>query len=96
MDTPHDDVEAQIIQQLPVISSQRESLAARGRARLEAAHRRGRATWSLSWHTAMRQAKTLTAATLAELYVGLLAQMTGEERTRWAGDQEPHGTGTGA
>src|SRR5688572_29431683 len=97
MDTPPDD-ELRIAQQLPVISPQRDSLAAvlltrwlrlaapYGVACLQVAHRRGRERWSLSWHTPTRQTKTLQAPTLPALFVCLLAEMAPEEQRRWAGD----------
>jgi hypothetical protein len=107
VDTSPHDLEARIARQLPVISAQRDSLAAvlltrwlsltarYGLARLEAAHHRGRTTWSLAWHTPTHQAKALAATTLAELFVCLLAEMTLEERKRWAGDMGSHGKTVG-
>jgi len=96
MDTPSDADERRIAQQLPVISTQQDSLAAvlltrwlrlavpHGMASLQVAPRRRRERWSLSWHTPTRQAKTLQASTLAALYVSLLTEMTPEEQRRWA------------
>jgi hypothetical protein len=85
-----DELDTRIAQQLPVISRQQESLAAvllvrwlcrmapHGLSHLEVVRRRGQDTWSLSWHTPKRQAKTLTATTLAALHGQLLAETSRE------------------
>ena len=98
MDTPPALDEDQVAEQLPVISPQRDSLAAvlltrwlrlaasRGMASLQVTQRRGRERWSLSWHTPRRQPKTLQAPTLAALYVSLLAELPPEEQRRWSGE----------
>ena len=104
LDTHPDDLETRIAQQLPVISPQRNSLAAvmltrwlcrmvpYGLARLEVVRHRGHDTWSLSWHTPKHQAKTLTATTLAELLVRLLAEESPEAHTGWADGMMAPGT----
>ena len=98
MDTPPALDEHRIADQLPVISPQRDSLAAvllirwlrlaasRGATSLQLTQRRGRERWSLSWHTPRRQLKTLQAPTLAALYVSLLAEMPPEDQQRWSGE----------
>jgi hypothetical protein len=90
----HDDLNAQIARQLPVISAQRDSLAAvllvrwlrlvgdHGTAGLEVQRRRGRERWTLHWHAPDRRVHALEAPTLAELFVRLLAELPEADRRR--------------
>jgi hypothetical protein len=97
MDTLPDDpadVDAQIARQLPVISVQRDSLAAvmlvrwlrlvgdQGAAGLEVQRRRGRECWTLRWQAPDRRAHALEAPTLAALFVRLLAALPAADRRR--------------
>lgn len=104
MDSPVDDVHAraaQIARQLPVISSQQDSLAAvlltrwlrlavaHGPASLDVTHRHGRERWGLRWRAPNRHAHTVTAPTLAELFVRLLAALPEAERQHWTARVSP-------
>jgi hypothetical protein len=92
-----DDRDAQIARQLPVISTQRDSLAAvmltrwlrlavtHGPASLEVTRYRGQERWELRWRAANHRAHAVTAPTLAELFVRLLAELPEAERQRWTG-----------
>jgi len=87
-------LEAQIARQLPVISSQWDSLAAvmlarwlrlagaHGPAGLEVRRRGPREHWTVHWQTPTHRAQTLDAPTLAELYVRLWAGLSEAERRR--------------
>jgi hypothetical protein len=87
-------LEAQIARQLPVISSQRDSLAAvmlarwlrlvgtYGTASLEVRRRGRHEYWTVHWQTPAHHAQTLEAPTLAELYVRLYAVLPEAERRR--------------
>jgi hypothetical protein len=108
MDTPSDDVHArdvQIARQLPVISAQRDSLAAvmltrwlrlavaHGPASLEVTPPRGRERWGLRWRAPDHRAHAVEAPTLAELFVRLLAELPEAERRHWtAGASRPPGS----
>ena len=98
MDAPsHEshDRDAQIVRQLPVISAQRDSLAAvlltrwlrlavvHGPASLEVSHRHGRDCWGLRWHAPNRTAHAVEASTLADLFVHLLAELPEGEQQYW-------------
>ena len=79
LDDPHDR-DAQIARQLPVISAQRDSLAAvmltrwlrlsvaHGPGSLEVTHHHRQERWELRWHTSNHRAHAVEAATLAELF----------------------------
>ncbi len=104
MDGPRDDLhdrDAQIARQLPVISAQRDSLAAvlltrwlrlavaHGPASLEVTrHHRGE-RWKLRWRASTHRTHAVTAPTLAELWVRLLAELPEAERRRWTGGASP-------
>ena len=97
METLPDDPEAlaaQIARQLPVVSHQRDSLAAvmlarwlrlagaHGPAGLEVRRRGSREYWTVHWQAPNHRAQTLEAPTLAELYVRLCAGLPEAERRR--------------
>ena len=104
MDGPLDefhDRDAQIARQLPVISTQRDSLAAvlltrwlrlavaHGPASLEVTrHHRGE-RWKLRWRAATHRTHAVTAPTLAELWVRLLDELPEAEQQRWIGGASP-------
>jgi hypothetical protein len=104
MDAPLDDLkdrDAQIARQLPVISAQQDSLAAvlltrwlrlavaHGPASLEVTrHHRGE-RWKLRWRAATHRTHAVTAPTLAELWVHLLAELPEAEQQRWASGASP-------
>jgi hypothetical protein len=98
MDAPPDhlnDPDAQIARQLPVISAQRDSLAAvmltrwlrlavsHGPASLAVTHHHRQERWELRWRAPNHRTHTVTAPTLAELFVRLLAELPEAERQRW-------------
>jgi hypothetical protein len=104
MAAPLDDLndrDAQIAQQLPVISAQRDSLAAvmltrwlrlaapHGHASLEVTHHHRQESWELRWHASNHRTHAVTAPTLAELFVRLLAELPESERQRWPGGAPP-------
>jgi hypothetical protein len=104
MDAPRDDLndlDAQIARQLPVISAQRDSLAAviltrwlrlavaHGPASLEVTHHHRQERWELRWCASNHRAHAVMAPTLAELLVRLLAEIPGVERQRWTGGVPP-------
>jgi len=97
VETRSDDPETlvtQIARHLPVVSHQRDSLAAVMLARwlrLVGAHgpaslevwRRGRHEyWTVYWQTPTHRIQTLAAPTLAELYVRLYAALPDADRRR--------------
>jgi hypothetical protein len=104
MDRPADEAHAraaQIARQLPVISAQQDSLAAvlltrwlrlaarRGPASFEVTHRHGRERWGLRWRAPNRHAHAVTAPTLADLFVRLLAVLPEAERRHWTAGASP-------
>jgi hypothetical protein len=104
VDAPLDDVYdcgAQIARQLPVISAQRDSLAAimlarwlrlavsHGPASLEVTRPHGREHWWLRWRAPNRRAHAVDAASLAELFVRLLAELPEAERRHWTAGTPP-------
>jgi hypothetical protein len=104
MEAPPDeyhDPEAEITRQLPVISSQRDSLAAvmltrwlrlavaHGPAGLTVARHRGQERWELHWRAPDHRAHTVVAPTLAELFVHLLAALPEGERRHWTSGAPP-------
>jgi hypothetical protein len=104
MDGPLDELndrDTQIARQLPVISAQRDSLAAvlltrwlrlavsHGPASLEVTrHHRGE-RWELRWRAATHRAHAVTASTLAELFLCLLDELPEAEQRRWTGGASP-------
>jgi hypothetical protein len=96
LDDPHDR-DAQIVRQLPVISAQRDSLAAvlltrwlrlavdHGPASLELTRYHRHERWELRWRASDHRAHAVTAPTLAELLVCLLAELPEAEQRRWTG-----------
>jgi hypothetical protein len=92
---------AQIARQLPVISTQQDSLAAvmltrwlrlavtHGPASLEVTRPHGQERWALCWRASNRRAHAVTAPTLAELYVRLLAVLPEAERRHWTAGASP-------
>jgi hypothetical protein len=100
MDAPLDDLndrDAQITRQLPVLSAQQDSLAAvlltrwlrlavaHSPASLEVTrHHRGE-RWKLRWRASTHRTHAVTAPTLAELWVRLLAELPEAEQQRWTG-----------
>jgi hypothetical protein len=100
LDDPHDR-DAQIARQLPVISVQRDSLAAvmltrwlrlsvaHGPASLEVTHHRRQERWELRWHTSNHRAHAVEATTLAELFLCLLDALPEAEQRRWTGGALP-------
>ncbi len=104
MDGPLDELhdhEAQIARQLPVISAQRDSLAAvmltrwlrvagtHGPASLEVTRHHRQERWELRWHTFHHRTHAVTAPTLAELCVRLLDELPEAEQRRWTGGALP-------
>jgi hypothetical protein len=98
MDAPFDesnDRNAQIARQLPVISTQQDSLAAvmltrwlrraavHGSASLEIMHRHGQEYWGLRWRASNHHAHAVEAPTLAELFVCLLGELPEQEQQHW-------------
>jgi hypothetical protein len=98
MDAPLDDLNTravQIARQLPVISAQRDSLAAvmltrwlrlavaHGPVSLELTRHHGQERWELRWRTRLHRAHTVEAPTLAELFVCLLAELPDRDRRRF-------------
>jgi hypothetical protein len=95
------DRDAQIARQLPVISAQRDSLAAvmltrwlrlagaHGPASLEATRHHRQERWELRWHTSHHHPHAVTAPTLAELFVRLLDELPEAEQRRWTGEALP-------
>jgi hypothetical protein len=104
MDGPLDDPrdrDAQIARQLPVISAQRDSLAAvmlsrwlrlavaHGPASLELTRHHRQECWELRWRASDHRAHAVTAPTLAELFVCLLAELPEAEQRRWTAGARP-------
>jgi hypothetical protein len=100
MDGPLDELndrDAQIARQLPVISAQRDSLAAvmltrwlrlavaNGPASLEVMHHYRGERWKLCWRASNHRAHAVTAPTLAELFLCLLDELPEMEQRRWTG-----------
>jgi hypothetical protein len=95
------DRDAQIARQLPVISAQRDSLAAvmltrwlrlavaHGPASLEVTRHHRRERWELRWRAANHRTYAVTAPTLAELFLGLLDELPEAEQRRWTGGARP-------
>jgi hypothetical protein len=100
LDDPHDR-DAKIARQLPVISAQRDSLAAvmltrwlrlagtHGPASLEVTHHHRRERWELRWWAANHRPHAVTAPTLAELFLCLLDELPEAEQQRWTGGALP-------
>jgi hypothetical protein len=104
MDGPLDELndrDTQIARQLPVISAQRDSLAAvmltrwlrlavaHGPASLEVTrHHRGE-RWELRWRASTHRTHAVTAPTLAELFLRLLDELPEAEQRRWTGGALP-------
>ena len=104
MPTPLDDIHdrnAQITRQLPVISTQQDSLAAimltrwlrvavaYGPASLEVTHHRRQERWKLRWRGSNHRPHIVMAPTLPELFVRLLAELPEAERQHWTGRAPP-------
>jgi hypothetical protein len=104
MDGPLDDChdrDAQIARQLPVISAQRDSLAAvmltrwlrlavaHGPASLEVTHHHRQERWELRWRASNHRTYAITAPTLAELFLCLLDELPEAEQRRWTGGALP-------
>ena len=98
------DRDAQIARQLPVISTQQDSLAAvlltrwlrravsHGPASLEVTRSHGREHWGLRWCALKHRAHAVEAPSLAELFVRLLAELPEGEQRHWtAGTHLPPG-----
>jgi len=93
--------DAQIARQLPVISAQRDSLAAvmltrwlrlavtHGPASLEVTHHHRHERWELRWRASDHRAHAVTAPTLPELFLCLLAELPEVEQRRWTGGARP-------
>jgi len=87
--------DAEIAQQLPVISAQQDSLAAvlltrwlrravtAGPASLEVTRPHRQERWELRWRASNHRAHAVTAPTLAELFVHLLAELPEAEQQHW-------------
>ena len=92
-----DDRDAQVARQLPVISTQQDSLAAvmltrwlrlavaHGPASLEVTRPHGHERWGLCWRAPDHRAHAVEASTLAELFVRLLDELPEAERRLWTG-----------
>jgi hypothetical protein len=90
------DRDAQITRQLPVISTQQDSLAAvllarwlrlavvSGPASLEVTRHHRQERWELRWLASNHHTHTVRAPTLAELFVRLLAELPESEKQCWA------------
>jgi hypothetical protein len=104
MAAPVDDVhdrDTQVVRQLPVISAQRDSLAAvmltrwlrlagaHGPASLEVTCPHGRERWGLRWRAPNGRAHAVEAPSLAELFVRLLAELPEAERRHWTAGTPP-------
>jgi hypothetical protein len=91
------DRDAQVTRQLPVISTQQDSLAAvmltrwlrlavaHGPASLEVTRLHGHERWGLCWRAPNHRAHAVEASTLAELFVRLLDELPEAERRHWTG-----------
>ena len=91
------DRDAQVARQLPVISTQQDSLAAvmltrwlrlavaHGPASLEVTRPHGHERWGLCWRAPDHRAHAVEASTLAELFVRLLDELPEAERRLWTG-----------
>jgi hypothetical protein len=104
MTAPVDNIDncgAQIARQLPVISTQQDSLAAvmltrwlrravsHGPASLEITRPHGREHWELRWRAPNHRAHAVEAPSLAELFVRLLAALPEGERQHWTTGTSP-------
>jgi hypothetical protein len=104
MPTPLDDIHArnaQITRQLPVISTQQDSLAAimltrwlrvavaYGPASLEVMHHHRQERWTLRWRGSNHRSHSVMAPTLPEIFVRLLAELPEAERQHWTGRAPP-------
>jgi hypothetical protein len=98
--TPLDNIHdrnAQIARQLPVISTQQDSLAAimltrwlrvavdYGPVSLGVIYHHRQERWTLRWHGSNHRSHSVMAPTLPELFVRLLAELSEAERQHWMG-----------